>query len=226
MSLRERKKAATRAALIATARRLFAEKGYDNATLGEICEAVQIHPTTFFSYFQSKEELAFARTLDMLEMFKKEMADKPPEIDATTLFWNFMHEFSLRARSEESALMQSMDAVPALRSRYTSIVRAYEDELATAFAREDGVDPKADLYARLKAAALLSTVVATARWLVEVWGARDAWGSDPEIFPKMILANFPTRKQFETEQARFMRNSKRKRSHTATKPAPVRTRRR
>jgi AcrR family transcriptional regulator len=210
MSLRERKKAATRAALIATARKLFTEKGYENTTLEEICDAVQIHVTTFFSYFESKEELAFARTLEMLDMFKKEVAQKPADLDAMTLFWNFMHEFSLRSRTEEGTIMQRMDAVPALRSRYDSIVRQYEIEMARAFAMDAGVDPETDLYSRLQAAALLSTVVSTARWISDIFGGRDVPGSDPEVFPKMILSKFPSRKDVEKEQLRFIESIKRK----------------
>jgi AcrR family transcriptional regulator len=210
MSLRERKKAATRAALIATARKLFTEKGYENTTLDEICEAVQIHVTTFFSYFESKEELAFARTLEMLEIFKKEVAEKPDDVDAMTLFWNFMHEFSLRSRNEEGVIMQRMDEVPALRSRYDSIVRQYEIEMARAFAMDAGADPETDIYSRLQAAVLLSTVVATARWTNDMLGGRNAPGKDPEIFPKMILARLPSRKDVEKEQAKFLASAKRK----------------
>lgn len=219
MSLRERKKAATRAALIATARKLFTEKGYENTRLDEICDAVQIHVTTFFSYFESKEELAFARTLEMLEMFKKEIAEKPDNLDAMTLFWNFMHEFSLQARTEEGTIMQRMDAVPALRSRYDSIVRQYEIEMAKAFAKDAGVDPETDLYSRLQAAVLLSTVVSTARWVTDMFGGRVGPGNDPEIFPKLILSRLPSRKDVEKEQSRYIASVKRKTGRDPKKSA-------
>lgn len=212
MSLRERKKAATRAALIAAARELFAEKGYENTTLSEICEAVQIHVTTFFSYFESKEELAFARTLEMLAMFKSEMAERLPATDPATLFWNFMHEFSLQSRSEESAIMQTMESVPALRNRYNNIVQQYEDEMALAFSNFDGVEPVGDLYAKLKAAALLRSVVVTARWLVAAFGSREGWGADPEVLPKLIYDNFPTRSEFQRKFDLFRRQAGAKRA--------------
>lgn len=118
-----------------------------NTTLSEICDAVQIHVTTFFSYFESKEELAFARTLEMLAMFKKGMAERPPATDPATLFWNFMHEFSLQTRSEENAIMHTMESVPALRNRYNSIIQQYEDEMALAFSKYEGVELPGDLYA-------------------------------------------------------------------------------
>lgn len=222
MSLRERKKAATRASLIATARKLFAKKGYEHTTLEEICEGAQIHVTTFFSYFQSKEELAFARTLEMLEMFKKAVSEKPADVDAFTLFWNFMHEFSLQSRTEEGSIMQRMDEIPALRSRYEHIVRQYEIEMTRAFAMDAGVDPQTDLYSRLQAAALLSTVVSTARWIDEMFGARNVPAHDPEVFPKMVLSRFPSRKDVEKEQARVIKSVKRRNHRSAPKSRAVR----
>lgn len=59
MSLRERKRARTRQALIDAATDLFARKGYDETTVADIAAAAEIGARTFFSYFASKEELLF-----------------------------------------------------------------------------------------------------------------------------------------------------------------------
>ena len=83
----------------------------------------------------------------MLAMFKKGMAERPPATDPATLFWNFMHEFSLQTRSEENAIMHTMESVPALRNRYNSIIQQYEDEMALAFSKYEGVELPGDLYA-------------------------------------------------------------------------------
>src|SRR5512146_1510599 len=58
-SLRERKKRLTRAAIFDAARRLFAERGFDDVTVAEIADAANISVKTLFSYVRSKEELVF-----------------------------------------------------------------------------------------------------------------------------------------------------------------------
>lgn len=54
--LRERKRAATRAAITATARSLTAERGLNGYTVEEVCERADISRRTFFNYFPSKED--------------------------------------------------------------------------------------------------------------------------------------------------------------------------
>lgn len=52
--VRERKRADNRVAAIDAAYRLFAERGYDDVTVGDICAAADIARRTFFRYFDSK----------------------------------------------------------------------------------------------------------------------------------------------------------------------------
>lgn len=198
--------------MINTARRLFVEKGYENTTLEEICEEVQIHVTTFFSYFDSKEELAFARTLEMLESFRELMRNPPPGQDILTLWWKFHHEFSLHARGVEGKIMMRMDNVPALRNRYANIVRQYEEELAGALARQAGNEPAEDLYAQLVAAAILGTVVSASRWYNLNFETHDDDHVDVTVFPKMILAHLPSRTEVEAERLKLAAY------HDATRP--------
>jgi AcrR family transcriptional regulator len=64
--LRERKKLRTRASIQKEAMRLFLEKGYEETTIEDIAEAVEISPSTFFNYFPSKEAVVFQDDLDPL----------------------------------------------------------------------------------------------------------------------------------------------------------------
>jgi AcrR family transcriptional regulator len=58
-TLRDRKRARTRQALVEAATALFERNGYDETTVADIADAAEIGTRTFFSYFASKEELLF-----------------------------------------------------------------------------------------------------------------------------------------------------------------------
>ena len=81
-TLRERKKAATREALQATALRLAVRNGLDALTVEAIAEAVDVSPRTFFNYFGSKEEALLpsdeGRHLELQQAIAARPADEPP----------------------------------------------------------------------------------------------------------------------------------------------------
>ncbi|MFD6364649.1 TetR/AcrR family transcriptional regulator, partial [Streptomyces roseolus] len=55
--LRERKKRATRAALVEAAVRLAVERGVENVTVDAISAAAGVSTRTFFNYFDSRDEV-------------------------------------------------------------------------------------------------------------------------------------------------------------------------
>ncbi len=57
--LRERKKQQTRRVIADTARRLFAERGFEQVTIAEIARAADVSDKTVFNYFPAKEDLYF-----------------------------------------------------------------------------------------------------------------------------------------------------------------------
>ncbi|WP_405181832.1 TetR family transcriptional regulator [Nocardia sp. NBC_01377] len=64
VSLRERHKVRTRAAIRSAAMRLFAEHGYGRTTVEQIARAAEVSHTTFFRYFQTKEQVVISDDLD------------------------------------------------------------------------------------------------------------------------------------------------------------------
>ncbi|SNY68611.1 TetR/AcrR family transcriptional regulator [Paractinoplanes atraurantiacus] len=59
MSLRDRKRARTRQALVEAAADLFERQGFEATTIAEVAAAAEIGTRTFFSYFPAKEDLLF-----------------------------------------------------------------------------------------------------------------------------------------------------------------------
>jgi AcrR family transcriptional regulator len=76
-SLRERKKARTREAIINAALDLFERNGYDNTTIEDIAAAAEVSPRTFFRYFESKLDLVMTRTDSASDDFGPLLAARP-----------------------------------------------------------------------------------------------------------------------------------------------------
>lgn len=79
MSLRERKRARTRQALIDAATHLFERNGYDETTIADIAAAAEIGTRTFFSYFASKEELVFPDAESRVQALLDALANRAPD---------------------------------------------------------------------------------------------------------------------------------------------------
>jgi len=69
LSRREREKLSRRNEILQSARKVFAEKGYDNATVDDVATNAELSKGTIYLYFQNKADL-FMSTLEMgMEQF-------------------------------------------------------------------------------------------------------------------------------------------------------------
>jgi AcrR family transcriptional regulator len=98
--LRERKKRATRDAIAAAARRLFAERGFDHVTVAEIAVAADVSEKTVFNHFATKEDLAFAGGEARLNELLTDIAQRPAGTSVLDVF-----------RATTAARVDSMAAV-------------------------------------------------------------------------------------------------------------------
>lgn len=156
--LRERKKRQTRAAILAAAGKLFEARGYEHVTVAEIADAANISVKTLFTYFRSKEDLAFAdeyRLRDQLvEAIRSRPAGSTPVQAVAALLGRLVDEDGGAGLEDYHRGYGGSDA---LASRLRRMWESYEEAVAAALAAEtDGPHPGPS--ARLTAALLVAMV--------------------------------------------------------------------
>ena len=159
--LRERKKQQTRQLLADTARRLFAERGFENVNVAEIARAADVSEATVFNYFPTKEDLVYSG----LERFESDLLaavrDRPPGETVIDAFGRFVLEprglFAVRderAAGELISISRTIAASPALLAREEQIFARYTRALARLIA-EEAHAPEHDLRPYVTANALV-----------------------------------------------------------------------
>ncbi len=178
-SLRERKKAKTRAALLEASQRLFARRGYTGTTLEDISAEVDITTQTLLRYFDSKAQLALAPLTAHLEEIERFLLDQNRSVD-TLSAWRLYLQLEAEEATNPSesttatyvANLRAYDAWvdkdPLLVARLSGVERELQEVLATALARDAGVGSD-DLHSTLVAALL----VAGRRAIWDRWLARN-----------------------------------------------------
>jgi AcrR family transcriptional regulator len=151
MGLRERKKQQTRELLAETARRLFAERGFERVSVAEIAREADVSEKTVFNYFPTKEDLVYWR----LESFEEELLETIRSRGAGESVLDAFGRFvraprgMLASEDEETrerlaALTRMIAASPALLAREQQIFAGYTDSLAALIAVEtesSGIEP-------------------------------------------------------------------------------------
>jgi AcrR family transcriptional regulator len=147
--LRERKKQQTRQLIADTARRLFAERGFDAVTVVEVARAADVSEATVFNYFPTKEDLFYSR----LEAFEDEVLaairDRQPGTSMLVAFRDFMlvqrGVFDMKAAGGDDEATERVRTItrvitesPALLARERQVFDEYSSSLAALIAEETG----------------------------------------------------------------------------------------
>ena len=176
LPLRERKKEATRRALLSAANGLFRRKGFEATTIDEICEEVGISRRTFFRYFASKEALVFPRRTERLErllgMLRAAPHDESPIATLRKTAFVFAAEYG-EHRVQLVAQQKVIESSPALLAKEREIDRAWEAAMAQAFRERAGPGHASELRARVLAGAAIGVIRATMRHWFATEGKAD-----------------------------------------------------
>ncbi|MFI8321267.1 TetR family transcriptional regulator [Streptomyces sp. NPDC085529] len=185
--LRERKKQRTRDALIRVALELFTTRGYERTTVDEIVDAVEVSQRTFFRYFSSKEEVAFAVQRMVEEEFVRALALRPPEEgpfdamrNAVLASWDRLGDAIDEVVPVELYLRTfgMIESTPALLAAHLRRSSEMEETIARLVARREGLDVDADPRPRIAVAAFSGVMRVTAQM----------WGKGPDLSLEAIRA--------------------------------------
>jgi AcrR family transcriptional regulator len=143
LGLRERKKRQTRERIAEQARRLFAKRGFDRATISEVARAADVSEQTVFNYFPTKEDLVYWR----LESFEEEMQaairGRAPGESIVRAFGRYVQQRrgllgdpSPEARKRLVEITRIITESPALLAREREIFERYTTSLAALIAEE------------------------------------------------------------------------------------------
>jgi AcrR family transcriptional regulator len=147
--------------LLAAATSLFEARGYEHVTVAEIADAANISVKTFFTYFRSKEDLAFSDDRRLLEQIIQAVRSRPdgtsPADAVGTLVVNLLSEGKEGLEGLEGYHRMVGDS-QALRSRLLRMWEEYEDEITAVLLLELGSLRDGPPRARLAACSLVAMV--------------------------------------------------------------------
>ena len=136
---RERKKAATRAAIADAALRLFLERGYDQVSVKDVADAADVAVTTLFQHFPGKEALVFDQDENREQALVAAVTDRPAGhsvLDALEAYYQASHSLTLDPALKN--FLQLVRDTPALREYSRRMWTRHEASLTRAIADSTG----------------------------------------------------------------------------------------
>ncbi|MEV4077439.1 TetR/AcrR family transcriptional regulator [Nonomuraea fuscirosea] len=186
---RERKKAATRAAILDAATALFLERGFDGVSVREIADQADVSPKTVFTHFPQKEALVFGDEDERHERLVAAVRDRAPGSSISdALKAHYLAEIAAMRTGPQRRILALMEETPALIDYAEKMWFRHEDALVAAIVEEFGLtEPTEEIrfYVRFALQIQLSathepdpepTVDAGFRLLDEGWARYDESG--------------------------------------------------
>jgi AcrR family transcriptional regulator len=168
LGLRERKKLRTHQQLQQAALELFLEHGFDNVTTDDIAAAVEVSKTTFYRYFESKEDVLLGNSAERLTSIRQAFDQRPIDEPVLAAVRHAMTSLvSQYDQARDTTLLKGrvMRSSASLRARNLEQQAAWESVVAD-FVRSRLPDSsERELHSRVIAA----NVIASLRATVDYW---------------------------------------------------------
>jgi AcrR family transcriptional regulator len=177
LGLRERKKLRTETDLAAATLRLAMARGFDQVTIDDIAAEAEVSKTTFYRYFDSKEDALLGRSDEKAEGLRAALAERPADeptmVAVRTAVMTFVRSYE-HDRERSLAVGRVLRATPSLQARNLEHQATFETVLAD-FVR-DRLEPDVHPDPELRAKVVAAIVMATIRSAIDHW--RDTDGAD------------------------------------------------
>jgi AcrR family transcriptional regulator len=172
--LRERNKLRRSEQITQAALRLFAERGFDGATIDEIAAAAEVSRRTFFRYFARKEDVILGWKRQMADELREAIDARPAEEAPLEAVHRALATVAAGYSDQPEltlGLLRLFESGPALHPQ--AGYQAWDAVLTEGIARRIGVDPARDPAPRLLASVGFAVLTATVESWGEAGGSRD-----------------------------------------------------
>ncbi|WP_077797485.1 TetR/AcrR family transcriptional regulator [Streptomyces sp. JHA26] len=149
---RERKKTATRTAILDAATTLFLERGFDAVTVREIADKADVTPKTVFAHFPRKEALVFSAEGEQRDRLVAAVSGRAPGTTVSeALKAHCLAEIALLRTEPMNRILTLVEGTPSLVEYAERMWLRHEDALIAVLTEESGLaEPSMEIrfYAR------------------------------------------------------------------------------
>lgn len=181
LSLRDRKKLATRRGIRRAALDLIAAHGFSQVTVEDIAAAADISPRTFFNYFPSKEAVLYGADLGRADDSRARLVGGLPDRTALDALRMVLTDQARMFAAELAELggdpthwarqLKAAHADPQLRAAQAAHMALLESRYAAALAERLGTDSDRDPYPMVLAGAAMGVLRAAMAFWAATGGA-------------------------------------------------------
>lgn len=169
VSRRERKRLETHDQIRVAALELFAERGFAEVTVADLCERAAVAQSTFFRHFATKEDVVFDQIAERFAELPAAMAVQPLDVTPLDFILGTFDEFMTGRRTLEllAAEADLVFSAPSLLDRLQRILFDIEPAMADEIARRFPLERNSLEVALLAAQLGIGTRVAIQLWSTE-----------------------------------------------------------